>query len=132
MNVMEKLTEAISILDEVDEYATNLADRLLELEGKQQDLLHYIENNKISIFWCYRMIKEIKTIRMERRKVKTDIEIISRFESLKNKMISKDNRSFILPELHKKERQLMECGYNNRRYTEEELEKILCGKKDDV
>lgn len=128
MNVMEKLTEAIDILNEVDEYNSTLTTRLTALNEKQQDLLHYIENNKINILWCYRMVKEIKKIREERRKVKKDIEMLAKFDSVKNRLTSKDNRPFVLSELHKKEKQL-DTVYKNRQYTEEELQNMLKGVK---
>ena len=130
MDIMEKLTEAFDILNEVDEYASNLQDRLTILNERQQDLLHFIENNKISIFWCYRMVKEIKDIREERRKVKKDIEMISKFDSVKNRISSRDNRPFILSELHKKEKQL-DTVYKNRQYTEEGLQNVLKGVKNE-
>lgn len=126
MNVMDKLTEAIDILNEVDEYAATLNSRLSVLDSKEQDLLHYIENHKINILWCYRMVKEIKSIREERRKVKNDMELVSRFNELKNRITSKDNRQFILAELHKKEKAL-NTEYKNRQYTDEEMAQILRG-----
>lgn len=126
MDVMSKLTEAIDILNEVDEYGNSLTNRLSALDMKQQDLLHYIENNKISILWCYRMIKEIKSIRMERRKVKNDIELLTRFNDLKNRLSSTENRRMIVAELHKKMKQL-NTTYKNRQYTEEDLENMLKG-----
>jgi len=130
MDVMEKLSEAIDILNEVDEYNSSLATRLTVLNERQQDLLHYIENNKINILWCYRMVKELKKIREERRKVKKDIEMLSKFDSVKNRLTSKDNRPFILSELHKKEKQL-DTVYKNRQYTDEELQNMLKGVKNE-
>lgn len=122
---MKKLTEAIDLLNEVDEYSSTLVSKLSELDSKEQDLLHYIENNRINILWCYRMIKEIKTIREERRKVKNDMELMSRFNDIKTKITSsKDNRQIILTELHKKEKQL-QTTYKNRQYSEEDMRKIV-------
>ena len=129
MDVMEKVKEAIDILDEVDDYSSSLQEKLDELNNKQLDLLHYIENNKINIFWCYKMIKEIKNIRVERRKVKQDIELLNRFDNVKNRMLSKDNRQFVMTELYKKEKQL-DTTYKNRYYTEEELQNLLKGVKE--
>lgn len=128
MDVMKKLNEAINILNEIDDYNDSLQSKLTKLNEQQQDLLHYIENNKINIFWCYRMIKEIKDIREERRKVKKDIEMLAKFDSVKNRITSRGNRSFILSELHKKEKQL-DTVYKNRQYTEEQLQNVLEGKK---
>lgn len=124
MDVLNKIDEALTILNDIDEYDSTLNGRLSELDSKEQDLLHYIENNKISILWCYKMIKEIKTIRQERRRVKNDMDLLSKFNELKSKISSKDNRQFILPELHKKEKQLATI-YKNRQYTEEDMNKIV-------
>jgi hypothetical protein len=130
MDVMDKLTKAIDILNEVDEYASTLNDRLSVLDSKEQDLLHYIENNRINMLWCYFMIKEIKTIRVERRKVKNDMELVSRFNDIKTRITSKDNRRMIVAELHKKLKQL-NATYKNRQYTEEDMMNVLRGKSND-
>lgn len=130
MDVMDKLTKAIDILNEVDEYASTLNDKLSVLDSKEQDLLHYIENNRINMLWCYFMVKEIKTIRVERRKVKNDMELVSRFNDIKTRITSKDNRRFIVAELHKKMKQL-QTTYKNRQYTEEDMMNVLRGKSND-
>lgn len=127
---MNKITDAVTVLNEIDDYNGTLVNRLSILDSKEQDLLHYIENNKINILWCYRMIKEIKTIREERRKVKNDMEMLYRYNEIKTKLMSKENRQFILAELHKKEKQL-DTTYKNRQYTEEEMQDLLKGKKKD-
>lgn len=129
MNVIDKLTEAIDLLNEVDDYGATLVSKLSELDSKEQDLLHYIENNKIRILWVYRMVKEIKTIREERRKVKNDMELISKFNEVKTRITSgKDNRRLMLAELHKRDKQL-HTTYKNRQYTEEDMQKIVGGVK---
>ena len=126
MDVIEEITEIVDRLNKIDEYNSTLIDNLSSLDCKQQDLLHYIENNKINVLWCYRMLKEMKQIRMNRRKVKNDIELLSKFNDQKTKIISKENRQFILTELNKKNKQL-QTNYKNRQYTDEELQKILKG-----
>ena len=124
--MLKDIINALLKLNEIDEYNSTLTDKLSKLDSKEQDLLHYIENNKIHIFWCYRMIKEIKNIRIERRKIKNDMELLFRFNEIKTKIISKENRQFILAEIHKKKKQL-QTVYKNRQYTEEELQKIIKG-----
>lgn len=126
MNVTEEIKEVVERLDRIDEYNNSLTDNLSELDCKQQDLLHYIENNKINVLWCYRMIKEIKQIREKRRKVKNDMELLSKYNEQKNKMISKENRQFLLAEIYKKEKMLSK-NYTNKQYTEEEMQKIIKG-----
>lgn len=128
MDVISKITEAVNLLNEVDDYGSTLVSKLSELDSKEQDLLHYIENNKISILWCYRMIKQIKTLREERRKVKNDMELVYKFNEVKTKMISgKENRQFMMVDLHKKEKQL-QTTYKNRQYSEEDIQKIIGGR----
>ena len=126
MNVIDEIKEVIDKLNKIDEYNSTLSSELSSLDNKQQDLLHYIENNKINILWCYRMIKEIKSVREKRRKVKNDMDVLIKYNEQKNKMISKENRQFLLSELFKKEKSLGK-KYNNKKYTEEELQKILKG-----
>ena len=114
MNVIDEIKEVIDKLNKIDEYNSTLSSELSSLDNKQQDLLHYIENNKINILWCYRMIKEIKSVREKRRKVKNDMDVLIKY------------RQFLLSELFKKEKSLGK-KYNNKKYTEEELQKILKG-----
>ena len=127
MDIIDNVVEVIAILNGIDEYGGTLVNKLSELDSKEQDLLHYIENNKINIFWCYRMIKEIKNVREERRKVKNDMELFSKFTDVKNKLISgKENRNMMLADLYKKEKQL-QTVYKNRQYTDEEMGRIIKG-----
>ena len=130
MEVIEKLEEAIDILNEVDTYGEKLNDRLRELNSKQQDLLHYIECNKINMLWCYRMVKELKRIREERRKVKNDIEILAEYRKMDGRLLTSTNRKFLLGDLHKKEKQL-QTTYKNKQYTNEDINNILKGDGDE-
>lgn len=126
MDVIEEINEVVDKLNKIDEYSSSLPEKLITLNNKQLDLLHYIENTKVNIVWCYRMIKEMKKVRVERRKVKNDIDLLNKFGELKTKLLSKENRQFLLAELHKREK-LINSEYKNREYSEEELQKILKG-----
>ena len=123
---MAKINEAIRLLNSIDEYGSTLVSKLSDLDSKEQDILHYIENNKISVLWCYNVIRKLKDIRIERRKVKNDMELMSKYNDLKNRLSSKDNREFILSQLHVKEKQL-NTTYKNRKYSEEDIRNILKG-----
>lgn len=126
MDVIEEINEVVNRLNKIDEYNSTLAENLSELDCKEQDLLHYIENTRVSVLWVYRMIKEMKKVRINRRKVKNDMELLSKFNEQKTKLLSKENRQFMLAEIHKKEKMLGK-KYTNKQYTEEELQKILKG-----
>ncbi|MGM9881584.1 MAG: hypothetical protein ACI4VH_07645 [Clostridia bacterium] len=126
MDVIEEIKNIVDKLDRIDDYSNSLSDKLSVVDSKLQDLLHYIENNKINVLWCYRMIKEIKVLREERRKIKNDMELLSKYNENKNKIISKENRQFLMTEIYKKEK-LLGKNYTNKQYTEEEMQKILKG-----
>lgn len=126
MDVIEEIKNIVEKLDKIDDYSDSLSDKLSVIDSKLQDLLHYIENNKINVLWCYRMIKEIKMLREERRKIKNDMELLSKYSEQKNKIISKENRQFLMTEIYKKEK-LLGKNYTNKQYTEEEMQKILKG-----
>ena len=96
MEVLKEIQDVINKLNEIDKYSDNLSKELSILDTKQQDLLHYIEFNKIDIFWCYRMIKEIKSVREKRRKVKNDMEILFEYNKKKNKLTMEKHRQFLL------------------------------------
>lgn len=127
MDVLKQITEIVDKLNELDKYDSGLSQLLSECDEKEQDLLHYIENNKINVLWCYKYVKELKNVRERRRNIKNDIERITKFKENKTKLASTiDNRQLLLAELNKREKQL-NCPYKNRRYTEEELQKVLKG-----
>ena len=127
MDVLKTITEIVNKLNEIDNYDSGLSQLLSECNEKEQDLLHYIENNKINMLWCYKYVRELKNVREKRRNIKNDIERIMKFKEQKTKLASTmDNRQLMLAELNKREKQL-NCPYKNRRYTEEELQKILKG-----
>ncbi len=127
MDVLKTIAEIVDKLNEIDNYDSGLSQLLSECDEREQDLLHYIENNKINMLWCYKYVRELKSIREKRRNIKNDMERITKFKEQKTKLVSTiDNRQLMLAELNKREKQL-NCPYKNRRYAEEELQKILKG-----
>lgn len=129
--ITKKLQEAVNILDNIDIYDSGLNDRLSEIDLKIQDLLHYIETNKISILWAYKYICELKKLRLERRSIKNDITVMQKFNEQKNKMLSTTNRKFLMNEIYKTEKQL-HTPYKNRQYKDGEIDDILSKRKNDI
>ena len=124
MEVIKTLQEITNTLNELDTYYDGLANELSVIDLKIQDLLHYIENNKISILWAYKYIVELKKLRMERRRIKRDMFVLGKYNEHKNKIISSGNRQFLMNEVYKAEKQL-DTPYKNRQYKDEEIEEIL-------
>lgn len=123
-DVIKEIHNIIESLNEIDNYYESLTTRLSEIDQKTQDLLHYIEYNKISILWAYKYLVELKKLRIERRKIKNDMAILGKYSEHKNKLLSVSNRVFLLTEIHKVEKQL-ETPYKNRQYKDGEIEEIL-------
>lgn len=124
MNIVEEVKEVISKLNAIDSYNSSLSQQLSVIDKKQQDILHLIESQKISAFEAYRIIKELRQVRIERRKIKNDMELLRVYDENKNKLSSNENRQFLLHEVCKKEKNL-NTEYKYQEYTKEELESII-------
>lgn len=124
MNIVEEVKEIISKLNAIDSYNSSLPRQLSIIDKKQQDILHLIESQKISAFEAYRIIKELRKVRIERRKIKNDMELLRVYDENKNKLSSNENRQFLLHEVCKKEKNL-NTEYKYQEYTKEELESII-------
>ena len=106
----------------------NLSNELSIVDSKISDIQHYIENNKLEAFECYRLIREYKKILLERRKIKQDMELSRVFTQEQHKIMSLENRKFLLTSLHKTNNKLQNTVYKNRIYQDGELEQICGGK----
>ena len=126
MNIAYELDNSIQILNKVDEYIETLAEELSNYDKRTTDLLHYIENNNLNAPQSCKVIKEIKKIRLERRKIKKDMELSKVYKDNINKLVNKDSRNMLTAKLHKTEKQL-ETEYQNRIYTQEDINNILKG-----
>lgn len=127
MDVVEQIEKVVKELDELDKYTSCLNQQLSIVDGKLQDIVHYIECNKINVLTCYNLVKKIKTLRVERRKIKEDMELSKRYDELKHKLATNmNNRKNILGELRGKKKQLA-TEYKPRQYSKEEMENILKG-----
>lgn len=126
INIIEELDNAIQILNSIDEYTNTLADELSNYDKMTTDLLHFIENNTLNTSQSAKIIKEIKKIRQERRKIKNDMELSKVYKDNINKLVNTDNRSMLMSKIHKTEKQL-ESEYQNRIYTQEDIDNLLKG-----
>lgn len=127
MQILEKVIEATKILDEIDNFDISVPDKMTEYNYKLSDLYHYIENNKMDSKKCYRMYREMKKVLKERRNFKNNVELLHEYQKHKQKLNNGiANRQILLSEIGKKAKNLNQ-PYNNRIYTEEELNKIIGG-----
>lgn len=125
MNVKEKIIEVSKILDEIENYNNTLQDLLSNVDQRICDLMHFIEYNKLKTNQCYRVVRELHKLRLERRKVKNDIELCKVLETHRNKLLQKDNRQILLSFIGKAEKSLLTSEYQNRVYSKEEILELI-------
>ena len=120
--IIDKITNAISILDEIDNMIKTQSEELQKVDYKLSDLYHLIENNELSDE------ASINVVRKERRSLNNEHDLEVVYQNQKQKMIGNDSRQFLVTELNKTNKRL-NSEYKNRVYTEEEIEKLISPKK---
>ncbi len=126
--IIDKITNAISILDEIDDMIRTQSEELQKVDYKLSDLYHLIENNELSDEASINVVREIHLLRKERRSLNNEHDLEVVYQNQKQKMIGNDSRQFLVTELNKTNKRLNN-EYKNRVYTEEEIEKLISPKK---
>lgn len=127
INVKDKIVEVSNLLDEIDEYDDSLSSALSIADSKICDLMHLIEMNTLKTNQCYRIVRELRKLRLERRKIKNDMDLLQVFKTEKNKLINIEYRKFLLNTIYKENKRQNNAKYNSRIYTEEELKELIGG-----
>ena len=124
MDIIKNLTNAITLLDEIESELNNSPAMQSNIDSKLSDIYHYIESNKLNTSQRYRIVGILADLRKERREILNDYELLKTFKNNEAKLCQKDNRKMLLAEIRKKEKQL-QTVYKNRIYTEEELKELV-------
>lgn len=95
MEVEDILKYMLEFFQDIDERLSDLSQRQSEWDKKQDEILHYVENNNLDAIKSCKIIKLFKYIRDERRQVKDEIDVIRSLkdtfvDKYKNKLIEKD------------------------------------------
>lgn len=128
MEVLERYKESLKLLKENEEYYQQLTGEngLISICDQKLDYWeHYIEFNKVELKQLYRIYKEMKRLRMLRRKYKNDKELIKIFKDNEQKMQNPSNREILLVQLCKTDNKQQNAKYGYTAYTEEEKNQIL-------
>ena len=124
MEVLEKITQAIKLLQEIEKYKEELPTLQQEVDYRLSDLLHKIENDSLNAPQSCKIVKEIKKQRLIRRDYQNDYEILRTYTNNVNKLMNAGNREMLLSELKKTNNRLNQ-PYKNRVYTDEDMKKLL-------
>ena len=123
--MINKLREAVRLLNEIDNNSDSLYETQSELDKKIDFWLHYIENESIPVTYAYKIIKEIKKLRQERRICKNEISLTKIFQDNEQKLCNVSNRDILMVQVEKTNKKQEEAKFNYGAYTEDELNEIL-------
>lgn len=124
MEVLEKITQAIKLLQEIEKYKEELPALQQEVDYRLSDLPHKIENDSLNAPQSCKIVKEIKKQRLIRRDYQNDYEILRTYTNNVNKLMNAGNRKMLLSELKKTNNRLNQ-PYKNRIYTNDEMNELL-------
>lgn len=121
--MVEKIFEAIDILNEIDESIEKLPFLQSQVDKKISDLYHLLEQNKLDASQCWHFVKELRSVLLERRDIKARQIVGNSYRTYINRLNNKDNRKILSAELHKKIKTTSDKG-EPEIYTKEQLEKL--------
>ena len=115
----------LTFFQDIDKRLSELSKQQSVWDIKQDELLHYIENNKLDAVRACKIVKNLKYVREQRRQVKNEMNIIN---SLKDTFVDKYKNKFIEKDLIQALKNLRELKDRNKnpcytyQYLTEELE----------
>lgn len=86
------LKSMLVFFQDIDKQIESTAKELSQVDLEQQDILHYIENNTLRAGEYAKFGKLLKNIRIRRREIKTDLEILC---AARDNLTRKYNNKFI-------------------------------------
>ena len=122
--VCEKIFNAISMLDEIDEMINTQSNEIQKVDWELSDWLHYVENNDIKEENSFKILAKIKELREIRRSLSNESAIEAAYKNNSSKMMGNNTRQFLVSEIHKTLNQL-DNDYKNRVLTDEEILKVI-------
>ena len=125
MNLEEDVSVLVSNLKNIEgEYKKILnkySEDFSEQDKKQQDILHYLEFNNLNSVAAYRLMKELKEVRLKRRIAEDTVNLLNNI-ALQLKFNSKSMDTDKI--LKDRKKQLDNRKYKMRIYTEKQLKNI--------
>ena len=120
----ETLKYMLVFFENIDKRLNELSKEQSIADIKQDEILHYVENHKLSASQSCKLIKQLKKVREERRLVKDEIEVI---RSLKDTFVDKYKNKFIEKDIMQalKNLKALESKQNNPKYTYQYLTEEL-------
>lgn len=124
ITIEELLRQMLNFFQNIDKRMSELSVQQSKWDSIQDEFLHYIENHNMNAVKSCKIIKQLKYVRNERRKVKNEIDVI---RSLKATFVDKYNNKFIEKDLIQAIKNLKDLNQRqiNIRYTYQYLTEEL-------
>lgn len=124
MTPEETLKYILVFFENIDKRLNELSKEQSISDIKQDEILHYVENHKLSASQSCKLIKQLKKVREERRLIKDEIDVI---RSLKDTFVDKYKNKFIEKDIMQalKNLKALENKQNNPKYTYQYLTEEL-------
>ena len=125
MGVLDNVREAVELLDDVEDLEDKFSKQESISDKKIDYWLHRIEFETIPVTQAYKIIKEIKRLRIARREAKRELWLIKVYKDNQGKLCNSDNRKMLLSNLYKTSNKQQNAQYSYDAYTTEELEEVF-------
>ncbi len=126
--LVDKITQAVKILDEIDEMISTQGQELQKIDLELSDLYHFIENNNVNDDTSVKLIERIKYLRLMRRSLQREYEIEKSYKDNSSKMMGNNTRQFLLNTIKQTVKNL-NTEYKNRVLTDEDIENLKTTEK---
>lgn len=83
--IYEKISQAITLLDEIDEMINNQPSELQRIDYEISDWLHFVENNFIDKEASVKVLDKIKELRQQRRTLQKEFQIENAYKIIPQK-----------------------------------------------
>lgn len=128
--LLEKIKNVISLLNEIDSLGEECSQKQSKTDLELSDWLHILQHEDNNDDELVKISKRIKELRKERESLNYEWELLKVWNANRTKLVSTNNREFLLHELDKTFNQFNK-KYNNRVLTEEKVAEVL-GKEETI
>ena len=139
--LLDRIIGAINLLDHIDEYKEAVSKKRREVEYRQFDIDHILEDIKeimdknpdfkLTAKGCRNIIEEMAHLRQLRRILKVSDTLIYEFQKRTNRLNNAANRSILRNDIYKEKNNLTK-PHHNRIYTQEQLYKFADIKQEEI
>lgn len=123
-DVIADLIQAVSILNNMDQYLESLNDGLSECDSLISDYEHFIENTPIEQIDLKKLYTSMQEVFNKRRIIKDNITLRDNYKNLNGRLNNSANREILLQQM-KNVQSKLGVKYHNRILTQDEIKQLF-------